>query len=120
MDAINGYLSAHPAVFVIIVIFLIVLILHFIFKNLIRLVLILLFILLAASGYYYFKDPDKMPEKIEKSINIMKAGINEIVDKSKNFRKDSRELYKKSKEIPGEINKLLKETDKKVDKEFKK
>ena len=112
MDAITGYISAHPAVLVIIVIFIIVLILHFIFKNLIRLALIMLFILLAAFGYYYFKDPDKMPEKIEKSINMMKSGINEIVDTSKNFRKDTKELFKESKEMPGEVNKLLKDTDK--------
>ena len=120
MDAITGYISAHPAVLVIIVIFVIILFLHFIFKNLIRMALILLFVLLAASGYYYFKDPDKMPEKIEKSINIMKAGINEIVDKSKNFGKDSKELYKESKEIPGDVNKLIKDSDKDLDKEVKK
>ena len=116
MDAITGYISAHPAVLVIIVIFIIILFLHFLFKNLIRLALIMLFILLAASGFYYFKDPDKMPEKIEKSINMMKAGINEIVDKSKSFGKDSKELYKESKEIPGDVNKLLKETNKDVKK----
>jgi hypothetical protein len=80
----------------------------------------MLFVLLAASGYYYFKDPDKMPEKIEKSINMMKSGINEIVDTSKNFRKDSKELFKESKKMPGEVGKLLKETDKQVDKEIKK
>jgi uncharacterized protein YoxC len=78
--------------------------------------LILLFVLLAASGYYYFKDPDKMPEKIEKSINMMKSGINEIVDKSKSFRKDSKELLNKTKEVPGDVNKLLKETDKELKK----
>jgi len=120
MDAITGYISAHPAVLVIIVIFVIILILHFIFKNLIRMALILVFILLAASGYYYFKDPDKMPEKIEKSIEMMKAGINEIIDTSKGFRKDSKELLKKSGEIPGDVNKLIKDSDKEVDKEIKK
>jgi hypothetical protein len=116
MDAITDYISAHPSLFVVIVIFIIILILHFIFKNLIRLALIMLFILLAASGYYYFKDPEKMPEKIEKSINMMKSGINELVDKSKNFRKDSRELLKEGKEIPGEVGKLLKEPSKEVKK----
>ena len=116
MDAITGYLSTHPIVFVIGIIFIIVLILHFIFKNLIKLALVILFILLAVSGFYYFKDPDKMPEKIEKSINMMKSGINEIVDKSKNFCKDSKEIFKKSKEIPGDINQLLKESDKELKK----
>jgi hypothetical protein len=120
MDAITGYISAHPAVLVIIVIFIIMLILHFIFKNLIKLALVTVFILLAVSGFYYFKDPDKMPEKIEKSINLMKSGINEIVDKSKNFVKDSKELFKKSKEMPGEVDKLLKNSNKEVDKEYKK
>ena len=120
MNAITGYISAHPSVLVIIVIFIIILILHFIFKNLIRMLLILLIVLLAASGYYYFKDPDKMPEKIEKSINMMKSGINEIVDKSKSFRKDSKELFKKTKEVPGDVNKLIKDSDKDLDKEVKK
>lgn len=116
MDAITGYLSAHPTVFVIIVISLIVLILHFIFKNLFRLALIMLFILLAAFGYYYFQDPEKMTEKIEKSINMMKSGISEMKNSSKNFRKDTKELFKESKEMPREVGKLLKETDKELKK----
>ena len=116
MDAITGYISAHPSALVVIVIFIIILILHFIFKNLIRLLLILLLILLAASGYYYFKDPNKMPEKIDKSIDMMKSGINEIVDTSKSFFKDSKDLYKKSKEMPGDVNKLLKNSDKELKK----
>ena len=116
MDAITGYISAHPSALVVIVIFIIILILHFIFKNLIRLLLILLLILLAASGYYYFKDPNKMPEKIEKSIDAMKSGINEIVDKSKSFSKDTKKLFKESKEMPGEVGKLLKNSDKELKK----
>ena len=120
MDAITGYISAHPGVLIMIVVFIIILILHFVFKSLFKLALILLIVLLAASGYYYFKDPDKMPEKIEKSIDMMKSGFNEIVDKSKGFFKDTNELYKKGKEVPGDVNKLLKDSDKDVDKEFKK
>jgi uncharacterized membrane protein YgaE (UPF0421/DUF939 family) len=116
MDTITGYLSAHPTVFVIVVISLIVLILHFIFKNLFRLTLIMLFILLAAFGYFYFQNPEKMTEKIEKSINMMKSGISEIVNSSKSFRKDSKELFKESKKMPGEVGKLLKETENKLKK----
>jgi hypothetical protein len=120
MDAISGYISAHPSVFVVIVIFVIILILHFIFKNLIRLALVMLLILLAASGFYYFKDPGNMPEKIEKSINMMKSGIQEIVDTGKSLSKDSKELFKKGEKVPGDVNKLLKDSDKEADKEFKK
>jgi hypothetical protein len=86
------------------------------FKSLIKLALILLLILLAAFGYYYLEDPNKMPEKIDKSINMMKSGANEIVDKSKGFFKDTKELYKESKEVPGDVNKLLKESNKQAGK----
>jgi predicted neutral ceramidase superfamily lipid hydrolase len=116
MDAITGYIDAHPAVLIMIVIFVVILILYFIFKKFIKFVLVLLFILLAAGGYYYFKDPAKMPEKIKKSVDMMKSGINEVVDKSKSFYRDTKELYKKSKEVPGDINKLLKDSDEKAGK----
>jgi len=61
MDVITGYISAHPSVLVIGVILIIILLMTFIFKSLIKLVLVMLFVLLAAFGYYYFTDPAKMP-----------------------------------------------------------
>ena len=116
MDAITGYISAHPGVLIMIVVFIIILILHFMFKSLIKLALIVLLILLAAFGYYYLEDPNKMPGKIDKTINMMKSGANEIVDKSKNFFKDTKDLYKESKEVPSDFNKMLKESDKQAGK----
>ncbi|KQC09413.1 MAG: hypothetical protein APR62_02470 [Smithella sp. SDB] len=113
MDAVTGYISAHPGVLVVIVVFIIMLMLHFIFKSFIKLALILLIILLALSGYYYLQDPDKMPEKINQSINMLKSGMSEIVNKSKGFFKDSKELYKESKEVPGDFNRMLKESEQK-------
>jgi hypothetical protein len=61
-----------------------------------------------------------MPEKVEKSISIMKAGINEIIQTGQNFRKDSKKLLKEGREMPGEVGGLLKEADKQVKKEVKK
>ncbi len=81
--------------------------------------LIILFIVLAAFGYYYFKDPSTMPEKVKESIETMRSGINEIKDKSKSFYKDSKDLYKKTKEAPGDVNKLLKDSEKETEKEYK-
>jgi hypothetical protein len=114
MDAITGYMSAHPAALVTIVILIVIILMHFIFKSLIKLVLVMLFILMAAFGYYSFTDPAKMPKIVKESVEMMKSGINEIADKSKSFFKDSKELYKKTKDAPGDINKLLKESDKKM------
>jgi apolipoprotein N-acyltransferase len=118
MDVITGYISAHPSVLVIGVILIVILLITFIFKSLIKLVLIMLFVLLAASGYYYFTDPAKMPEKVKDSVELMKAGVQELSDKSKSFVTDSKELFKKTKEAPGSLNKLLKDTDKQTEKEY--
>jgi hypothetical protein len=120
MDVITGYLSAHPIVFVIGVIFIIVLILHFIFKNLIKLVLIIFVVLLVAFGHDYFKDPATISKKIKESVEMGKSVISDLADKSKSIYKDSKELYKEGKEAPGDINKLLKDSNKEVDKEVKK
>jgi hypothetical protein len=120
MDTIISYISAHPAVLVISVILIIILLLHFIFKSLIKLVLVMLFIVLAAFGYYSFTDPAKMPEKVKESVEMMKSGINEIADKSKSFFTDSKDLFKKTKNAPGDVNKLLKASDKEVEKDLKK
>jgi uncharacterized membrane protein YgaE (UPF0421/DUF939 family) len=118
MDIITGYISAHPSVLVIGVILIVILLMTFMFKSLIKLFLILLFVVLAVSGYYYFTDPDKMPEKVKDTVQLMKAGVHELADKSKSFVTDSKELYKKTKEAPGNLNKLLKDSDKEAEKEY--
>lgn len=120
MDAISGYISTHPAIIVIGVILIVLLFLNFIFKNLIRLIIIALFFLLAAFGYYYFHNPVETKEKVKKSVQMVESGISEIKDKSKNFYQDGKELYKKTKEAPGGVNKLLDASDKELEKELKK
>jgi glucan phosphoethanolaminetransferase (alkaline phosphatase superfamily) len=114
MDAIAGYIAEHPAMLIMIIVFVIIFILYFIFKKLVKLTLVVLFILLAAAGYYYFKDPNKTAEKIKNTSDMINAGINEVVDKSKNLYKDTKDLYEKSKEVPGDINKLLKDPTEKT------
>lgn len=108
MDTITEYLSAHPAMFKFIVIFALIIILYFIFKQFLKLSLFLLLVVLVIAGYYYFQDPNKMPERVKKSIDTMMSGTTEVVNKSKSFYKDSKELINKTKELPGDVNKLLK------------
>ena len=111
MSSITEYLSAHPAIITLVVIFVIILILYFIFKQFIKLVLIMLMIVLAVAGYFYFQNPDKMAERIKLTVDTIKSGTNEIVEKSKSFFTDLKELVDKTKEVPGEVNKLLKTAD---------
>jgi glucan phosphoethanolaminetransferase (alkaline phosphatase superfamily) len=116
MDAIMEYLSSHPAMLTMLVIFAVIIILYFIFKKFIKLVLVLLLIVLAAAGYYYFQNPNKMSEKVKESIDTVKSGTDKVVEKSKSFYKDSKDLIDKTKEMPGDVNRLFKGEEKKAGK----
>ena len=111
MGSITEYLSAHPAIITLLIVFVIILILYFVFRQFIKLALIMLMIVLAVAGYFYFQNPDKMAERIKLTADTIKAGTIEIVEKSKSFFKDSKELIDKTKEVPGDVNKLLKAAD---------
>ena len=108
MDTITGYISAHPAILKFLIIFALIIILYFIFKQFLKLSLFLLLVLLVIAGYYYFQDPHKMPEKIKKSIDTITSGTAEMLKNGKGFYKDSKELINKSTELPGDVDKLLK------------
>ena len=112
MDTITGFISTHPAMFVLGVIIAVMLLLNFIFKSLVKLVIVMLFIVLAAFGYYHFHDPNTMPEIVKVSFETMQSGFDDLKDKSKSFFKDSGDLFKKAKDAPGNVNKLLDFSDK--------
>jgi Ca2+/Na+ antiporter len=116
MDAIVNYISAHPSVVTLVVIFVVIMLLYFILKQFIKMLLIALFILMAVGGYYYFKDPGKTSEKVKQSVETFQAGTGEITDKLKNLYKDTIALFGQSKKVPGEIDKLLKDSNEKAGK----
>jgi hypothetical protein len=104
MDAITGYLTANPTVFKVMIIFVLIIVAYFIFKQFLKLSLVLLLIVLAGAGYHYFNNPQNMSEDVQKSISTVKSGV----EKGKSFYKDSKELIDKTKKVPGDINKFLK------------
>jgi len=116
MDTIVNYISAHPSVITMLVIFVVIVILYFIFKQFIKLLLVMLFILMAVGGYHYFKEPDKTAERIKQSIDTFQAGTDEITNKWKNFCRDTKELFDKGKKVPGDINRLLRDSNEKAGK----
>jgi len=117
MDVITGYISTHPAVVVIGAILIILLFLHVIFKNLLKLIFITALLLIVAFGYYYVQHPAETKAKVEESFHMVESGLNDIKDKSKSFYKDGKDLYKKTKEAPGGVSKLLDASEKEVEKE---
>ncbi len=104
MDAIAGYLTANPTVFKIMIVFVLIVVAYFIFKQFLKLSLVLLLIVLAGAGYYYFNNPHKMSEDVKRSITTVKSGV----EKGKSFYKDSKELIDKTKKVPEDVNKFFK------------
>lgn len=101
MEAISGFFTANPVVFKVMIVIVLIFAAYFVFKQFLKLSLVLFLIALAGAGYFYYNNPEK---------------ISEYVQKFKSFYKDSKELVNKTTKVPGDINKLLKDADKKADK----
>jgi len=103
MEAIFEYVTNHPTVLKILIIFILIVVAYFIFKQFLKLSFLLLLIALAGAVYHYYNYPQKMSEDVRKSVDAIKSGV----DKGKSFYEDSKHLLKKAKEVPGEVNRLI-------------
>jgi uncharacterized membrane protein len=112
MEALSNFISSNPIISVIIIVFITALILFFTFKSLSKLVMILFVIFLVGIGYYYFKDPEGIREYCASTL----SGITDISEKRKTFVEDSQEVFKRTKEAPGQVNKLLDTSRKELNK----
>lgn len=120
MDAITDFISAHPAIVGMGVALFIVLFLHYTFKSMVKFALIILFILLVVFGYYSFKDKDTITDETNGSTKMTQSVIDDIKYKISHMMEDMKDLYRKGKAAPKEVDKLLDASDKQVDKDFKK
>lgn len=118
MQGIIDYVSSHPLAIMAIA-FLFLLVIYFVFKQLIKLALFLVLIALIVGGYYYFKDPEKMPENLrqtiretrDKSEKMLETG-KQTYDKTKDFYEKSKDFYEKSKDFSKDIYDKSKELTK--------
>lgn len=107
MECVYNYFSTHPTAYTLLAIFIVIVILFFILSKFIKLTILFLFIILLVGGVYLSKDPATMPDKIKKSMETLKSGGEQIVDKVSNFWRETKDLADKAKKVPGELNKLL-------------
>lgn len=70
MDAIAGFITEHPSVLIMVIVFFLILFLYFIFKGLIKSILVALVILLVVGGYFFIKDPDNFKKSID-TVNAL-------------------------------------------------
>jgi len=104
MDDIIRYAMTHQFT-VGLGVFIVLLILYVIFKNLLKLALLLILLLMVMCGYMYFKDPKQMPKNIHETYQKAKEQTGKMVDTGKR-------AYKKGKEIAEKGEKLTKDAEK--------
>jgi ABC-type bacteriocin/lantibiotic exporter with double-glycine peptidase domain len=98
MNSIMDYLSSHPLA-VMVVAFVVLIVVYFIFKQLIKLALLVVLIALAIGGYYYFKDPKKTPEDIHQTIRDVRTQAGTMVETGTKAYQKSKDVYEKSREL---------------------
>lgn len=103
MEALSSFVASSPIISIVILVFIIAFILFITFKSLAKFVMILFIIFLVGLGYNYYKDP----EKLRDSCISMLSGVMDLSEKRKSFVEDSQDVFNKTKEAPGQVNKLL-------------
>ena len=115
MDNIIQNLSAHPMI-IIAVIFVGLLIVYFLFKQLLKLALLFFMILLAIGGYFYFKDPEKMPRNMMETLEKARTETVKAVEKSKEVYLKGKAITEKGKKLTEGMDNLSIGKEKKTDK----
>jgi uncharacterized protein HemX len=115
VDNILQNLSAHPMI-IIAIIFVGLLIVYFLFKQLLKLALLFLVILLAIGGYFYFKDPEKMPQNMMEALEKAKTETGKAVEKGKEAYSKGKAIAEKGKKLTEGMDNLTVGKEKKTDK----
>ena len=113
MDNIIQNLSGHPFA-VSVIIFMTLLVLYFFFKQLIKMALLFFMIILALCGYFYFKDPQKVPENIKEMLGKAKVQTGNMVEKGKDAYQTGKEVVEKGKKLTEGMDNLLVGKEKKL------
>jgi hypothetical protein len=117
VDNLIQNLSAHPLI-VIVIAAIGLLIVYFLFKQLLKLALLFLLVFLAVGGYFYIKDPEKMPQNMMEALEKARIETGKAVEtgktayeKGKAIAEVGREAYSQGKTIAEKGKKLAEGMD---------
>jgi|WetSurMetagenome_2_1015567.scaffolds.fasta_scaffold193253_1 hypothetical protein len=97
MEGIVRAVTDHPLVAMAIC-FSVLLILYFLFTNLIKLALILIIVAVAIGGYFYFKYPESRPTDFKDAVQKVRTGVCRAVNRGKEAYEKGKEMLDKGKE----------------------
>ncbi len=114
MEGITHYLSAHP-VALMALIFVCLILLYFLFKQLLKLALVVALVLLFMAGYFYFQGTKDVQALIHKTSQQ----ASEVIDTSKKVYEKGKGVYQKGREITDGIGRAVKDDGKDAEKPSK-
>ena len=109
MHDIVRALSEHPLV-AITVCFVLLLILYFLFKKLIKLALLFILAIIILTGYAYFKESNRMPGSIHEALHKAKEETRMVVEKGRGVYESVMGIFeKRRKPVTDYIDKITEE-----------
>ncbi|HOF04288.1 MAG TPA: hypothetical protein PK175_03765 [Syntrophales bacterium] len=106
MEAIWSSIHTHQFA-VITVIAVSLLVIYFLFKNLIKLALLFVLILILAGGYFYLTAPAKSPADLDRAIKKTREQTGQLIDKGKVAYEKGKEVVRKGKELTDNVGKVI-------------
>jgi hypothetical protein len=116
MKGVMDYILSHQFAAMVMA-FAALLIVYFLLKNLLKIALVIMLIAIAVGGYYYFKDPAKMPENIRQTILDTREKSGKVLEKGKQAYRKTKDLVEKGQVLSREAEELFKKKEEKPGKE---
>jgi hypothetical protein len=79
--------------------FVVLLIVYFLFKSLIKIALLMIIIAVAIGGYLYFQHPESRPANLKDAVEKARTGAGKAVDQGKEAYEKGKELVDRGKEV---------------------
>lgn len=109
MEGITHYLSTHPFALMGLILVCLVL-LYFLFKQLLKLALVVALVLLAMAGYFYFQGTKDLNDVIRKT----REQTVQIIDTGKKVYEKGKDIYEKGKEVTEDVGRAVGGDEKKA------
>jgi uncharacterized membrane protein len=106
METIWSFIHSHQFA-VIAVITVALIIIYFLFKNLVKLALLFLLILILTGSYFYFTAPQKSPADLTKAIKKTQEQAGQVINTGKIAYDKGKELIGKGVEITEGVSKVI-------------
>lgn len=91
MNNFIDYLSSQP-IALIVFSTIVLIIIYFIVKKVLKLALLFGLILIALCGYYYYKAPEEFPDNVKSKIHDVREQTGNVVEKGKTVYQKGREM----------------------------